>query len=155
MNVQSARAARQRGFTLVEILVVVAIISILMMVATPFYQSYSVQAKVGGEIGSMAPVKHLVTEHYLINDSWPVSNTEAGATEPESYGGTYLKSVAVTNTPIPGSIELLYDDTVLLALNGANTIIYYPVYNADGLVIGWACDEGTMTNRYRPGQCKN
>lgn len=151
MSDQPRRA--QRGFTLIEVLISVAIISILAMVGTPFYQAYSVRAKVGGDVVTMAPVKQLVIERYIVDDIWPVNNQQAGANDPITYFGNYVNSVTVTEQPVPGSIELNYDDTLLRVLSGKNTIVYYPVAGPNGSIASWQCDEGTMVDRYRPKQC--
>ena len=143
----------QRGFTLIEALITVAIISILAMVGTPFYQAYTVQAKVGGDLLTMAPVKQLVHEMYIVDGTWPATNEEAGANDPITYFGQYVNSVTVTDQPVPGSIELNYDASVLRQLGSNSTIVYYPVLNATGGIKTWHCDEGTMVDRYRPKQC--
>ncbi len=143
-----------RGFTLIEVLITVAIFSIIAMVATPFYQSYTVQAKVGGDLLTMAPVKQLIQERYIIDGIWPATNEDAGAKDPIAYFGNYVDSVTIVDQPRPGSIELNYDDTVLRALAGKTTIVFYPVLSPSGEIATWHCDEGTMIDRYRPKQCR-
>jgi prepilin-type N-terminal cleavage/methylation domain-containing protein len=145
----------QRGFTLIEALITVAIISILAMVSTPFYQAYTVQAKVGGDLLTLAPVKQLVNEQYIVDGTWPMTNEDAGAKDPIAYFGNYVNSVTIVDQPTTGSIELNYDDTVLRALAGKTTIVFYPVLSPNGQIATWNCDAGTMIDRYRPKQCRS
>jgi len=141
----------QYGLTLLEVLIVFAILSILGVMATPVFHGYKLKAKVGAGIVTMAPVKSLVTEYYMLNDNWPMSNKEAGARAPESYSGNNVVSVTITDTPVPGAIVLHYDYTTLRMLGNNNTLIYYPVTNDS--VITWKCDAGTVDAKYLPSNC--
>ena len=155
MNASVPRSKRnhQNGLTLIEILVVVAIISVIGMVGTPLYQNYKVRTKVGSSLVTMTPVQRLATEYFILNESWPSNNTEAGAKSPETYALNYLTRVAISDIPQPGSIVLTYDNTTLRMLGNKNTIIYYPTTDAYGYII-WHCDEGTLIDQYRPANCR-
>ena len=61
----------QAGLTLIEVLVVIAIASIIAMFGTPIYQGYQLKTKVGSSIVSSVPVQRLVTEYYILNENWP------------------------------------------------------------------------------------
>lgn len=145
--------ARQLGLTLIEVLTVVAILSILAMVSTPLYQGYQLRVKVGTGAATIAPVQRLATEYFMLNGSWPADNNEAGANAPDSYSINYLTSVAVTESPVPGSIVLTYDASQLRVLGSNNTLIYYPDVAANNGAITWKCDKGTIDDRYRPTNC--
>lgn len=142
----------QAGLSLLESLVVIAIISIVTMIGTPIYQNYALRTKVSGDLLAMDPVKKLVSEEYAINDIWPINNEQARAKEPTTYSGTYLQSVEVTNTPVDGSILLTYNVNVLPALTGRNTIIFYPTVTTTQVI--WSCDRGSIPKKYRPARCR-
>lgn len=147
-----APLVRQHGFTLLEILIVVAILSILMMVGTPLYQNYALRAKVSAELPLMDPLKKRVSEVFVLEDRWPLSNEDAGALQATGYNGQYLQSVEVTDDPVDGSLLLTYDTSALRALTGQNTIIFYPVLTSNRIT--WECDEGTVPSKYRPVRCR-
>lgn len=146
---------RQNGLTLIELLIVFAIISIIAVIGTPLYQGYRLKAKIGTGIVTMAPLQRLSTEHFFLNGSWPADNLEAGAKTPETYAANFVTSVTLTDTPSPGSIMLTYDNTALRALGNRNTIAYYPDVSSGNGGITWKCDAGTMDTRYRPSNCRS
>jgi len=140
----------EAGFTLLEILIAMAIVSILAMVAVPYYQDYRTRAKVAGDFGLIEPVKNRVMEAHMMMGSWPVDNDSASVDAPETYHGQYLQSVEVSDQPRPGSLKLTYD---IPALGGNNTIIFYPQQGGSGSV-SWKCDKGSMADNFRPNQCR-
>ena len=144
--------SNQRGLSLIEILAVVAIISILGVVSTPLYQQYRLKTKVGVGITTMAPIQSLATEHFMLHGFWPADNSEAGAHAPDFYEKNFLTSVALTDSPAPGSIVLTYNSSILKRLGNDNTLIYYPE-ESNGYIT-WKCDKGTLMNRYRPKICR-
>ena len=144
--------SNQRGLSLIEILAVVAIISILGVVSTPLYQQYRLKTKVGIGITTMAPVQSLATEHFMLHGFWPADNAEAGAHAPDIYAKNFLTSVALTDSPAPGSIVLTYNSSILKRLGNDNTLIYYP--DESNGYITWKCDKGTLMDRYRPKNCR-
>ena len=145
--------SHQRGLTLIEILVVLTIISVLGMLATPLYQGYRLRTKVGLGVTTMAPVQRLAAEHFILEGRWPADNAEAGARAPDTYTVNFVTSVAITDSPVPGSIEITYDNSRLRMLGNDNTLIYYPEASSD-TSITWSCDRGSMNNRYRPANCR-
>jgi len=64
-----------------------------------------------------------------------------------------VTSVTITDSPVPGSIEITYDNSRLRMLGNDNTLIYYPEASSD-TSITWSCDRGSMNNRYRPANCR-
>ncbi|ENW1974613.1 pilin, partial [Neisseria gonorrhoeae] len=88
----------QKGFTLIELMIVIAIVGILAAVALPAYQDYTARAQVSEAILLAEGQKSAVTEYYLNNGKWPANNTSAGvASSPTDIKGKYVKSVTVTN----------------------------------------------------------
>ncbi|EPI7041049.1 pilin, partial [Neisseria gonorrhoeae] len=86
----------QKGFTLIELMIVIAIVGILAAVALPAYQDYTARAQVSEAILLAEGQKSAVTEYYLNNGEWPENNGDAGvASSPTDIKGKYVKSVTV------------------------------------------------------------
>ncbi|HGL9171030.1 TPA: pilin, partial [Neisseria gonorrhoeae] len=87
----------QKGFTLIELMIVIAIVGILAAVALPAYQDYTARAQVSEAILLAEGQKSAVTEYYLNHGEWPKDNTSAGVASASDIKGKYVKSVTVTN----------------------------------------------------------
>ncbi|EMS1351534.1 pilin, partial [Neisseria gonorrhoeae] len=88
----------QKGFTLIELMIVIAIVGILAAVALPAYQDYTARAQVSEAILLAEGQKSAVTEYYLNNGEWPANNGDAGvASSPTDIKGKYVKEVEVKN----------------------------------------------------------
>ncbi|HGG9756700.1 TPA: pilin [Neisseria meningitidis] len=87
----------QKGFTLIELMIVIAIVGILAAVALPAYQDYTARAQVSEAILLAEGQKSAVTEYYLNHGKWPKNNTSAGVASSSEIKGKYVKSVEVKN----------------------------------------------------------
>ncbi|HEZ7174176.1 TPA: pilin [Neisseria meningitidis] len=88
----------QKGFTLIELMIVIAIVGILAAVALPAYQDYTARAQVSEAILLAEGQKSAVTEYYLNHGEWPANNSSAGvATSASDIKGKYVQSVTVAN----------------------------------------------------------
>ncbi|HFC7525860.1 TPA: pilin [Neisseria meningitidis] len=87
----------QKGFTLIELMIVIAIVGILAAVALPAYQDYTARAQVSEAILLAEGQKSAVTEYYLNHGIWPKNNTSAGVATSTDIKGKYVKSVEVKN----------------------------------------------------------
>ncbi|EMT1787538.1 pilin [Neisseria gonorrhoeae] len=87
----------QKGFTLIELMIVIAIVGILAAVALPAYQDYTARAQVSEAILLAEGQKSAVTEYYLNNGTWPKDNASAGVASSSSIKGKYVKQVEVKN----------------------------------------------------------
>ncbi|HFB6399658.1 TPA: pilin, partial [Neisseria gonorrhoeae] len=85
----------QKGFTLIELMIVIAIVGILAAVALPAYQDYTARAQVSEAILLAEGQKSAVTEYYLNHGIWPEDNTSAGVASPSDIKGKYVESVTV------------------------------------------------------------
>ncbi|HEZ6093986.1 TPA: pilin [Neisseria meningitidis] len=87
----------QKGFTLIELMIVIAIVGILAAVALPAYQDYTARAQVSEAILLAEGQKSAVTEYYLNHGEWPANNSSAGVATSANIKGKYVQSVTVAN----------------------------------------------------------
>ncbi|HFC5131864.1 TPA: pilin, partial [Neisseria gonorrhoeae] len=96
----------QKGFTLIELMIVIAIVGILAAVALPAYQDYTARAQVSEAILLAEGQKSAVTEYYLNHGIWPKDNTSAGVASPASnIKGKYVKEVKVENGVVTATMK--------------------------------------------------
>ncbi|HFC7982117.1 TPA: pilin [Neisseria meningitidis] len=94
----------QKGFTLIELMIVIAIVGILAAVALPAYQDYTARAQVSEAILLAEGQKSAVTEYYLNHGIWPKNNTSAGVASSSTIKGKYVKEVTVANGVITATM---------------------------------------------------
>ncbi|HFC1832578.1 TPA: pilin, partial [Neisseria gonorrhoeae] len=87
----------QKGFTLIELMIVIAIVGILAAVALPAYQDYTARAQVSEAILLAEGQKSAVTEYYLNHGKWPENNDSAGVASSDKIKGKYVEKVEVAN----------------------------------------------------------
>ena len=139
----------QKGFTLIELMIVVAIIGILAAVAIPAYQDYTVRAKVTEGLSLASGGKTSVSEYFSSNGSLPTTNTQAGMALSTSITGNNVRSVNITGS---GIIEVTFSGATGSPIVG-KVIRLTPVTSAGKIV--WSCSKGaTVDGRYRPSSCR-
>ncbi|MBH6090990.1 pilin [Neisseria meningitidis] len=94
----------QKGFTLIELMIVIAIVGILAAVALPAYQDYTARAQVSEAILLAEGQKSAVTEYYLNHGIWPGDNNSAGVATSTDIKGKYVKEVKVANGVITATM---------------------------------------------------
>lgn len=130
----------QQGFTLIELMIVVAIIGILAAVAIPAYQDYTKKAKAAELLNAAAPAKAAVSEYIVANNTLPSNGTQAGF----SSVSTNLVSAVKWNS---GKIEVEGKGD----LSGL-TITLTP--KLSGAAVLWKCGSSGNKAKYAPGSCK-
>ena len=132
----------QQGFTLIELMIVVAIIGILAAIAIPAYQDYTIRAQVSEGMNLSAAAKAAVTEFFQDRGIFPNNNIDAGLSAANTISGNYVASVTVAAGT--GQITMAYANTgqqeANAAINGA-TLILSPLTNAGS--VDWNCRGGT------------
>jgi type IV pilus assembly protein PilA len=139
----------QKGFTLIELMIVVAIIGILAAVAIPAYQDYTVRTKVAEGISLASGAKTTVSETRLSLGTYPgASNASYGMAAAASIKGNNVSSVSVGAS---GVITVTYSNDA--AIQG-KTMILTPTVGAGGIT--WSCKNGspTVATKYRPANCR-
>ncbi|HEZ7001378.1 TPA: pilin [Neisseria meningitidis] len=95
----------QKGFTLIELMIVIAIVGILAAVALPAYQDYTARAQVSEAILLAEGQKSAVTEYYLNHGKWPSDNSAAGVASASDIKGKYVQKVEVNNGVITAEMK--------------------------------------------------
>ncbi|ENS9291216.1 prepilin-type N-terminal cleavage/methylation domain-containing protein, partial [Neisseria gonorrhoeae] len=95
----------QKGFTLIELMIVIAIVGILAAVALPAYQDYTARAQVSEAILLAEGQKSAVTEYYLNHGKWPEDNTSAGVASASEIKGKYVQKVEVNNGVVTAEMK--------------------------------------------------
>ncbi|MBH2423601.1 pilin, partial [Neisseria meningitidis] len=95
----------QKGFTLIELMIVIAIVGILAAVALPAYQDYTARAQVSEAILLAEGQKSAVTEYYLNHGEWPSNNTSAGVASSTDIKGKYVEKVEVAKGVITAEMK--------------------------------------------------
>ncbi|HGG9794141.1 TPA: pilin [Neisseria meningitidis] len=95
----------QKGFTLIELMIVIAIVGILAAVALPAYQDYTARAQVSEAILLAEGQKSAVTEYYLNHGIWPKNNTSAGVASSSKIKGKYVEKVEVANGVVTAEMK--------------------------------------------------
>ena len=134
----------QKGFTLIELMIVVAIIGILAAIALPAYQDYTKRTHVSEGLTLASGAKASVTEYYSSQGKFPTKNASAGLAAAADIKGNAVTSVEVAS----GKITITYNDKVT---NGA-TLNLSPITGAGG--VQWSCKGGSVIAKYRPSNCR-
>ena len=137
----------QQGFTLIELMIVVAIIAILAAIALPAYQDYVTRSQVSEGISLATGAKVAIATYYADTGEFPPDNPAAGMSDPGSINGKYVSSVTVDDT---GTISVVFSGSASAKISG-QTLTMQVHDNAGSL--SWEC--GGLPNNYMPSTCRN
>jgi type IV pilus assembly protein PilA len=145
---------QQKGFTLIELMIVIAIIGILAAIAIPAYQDYIVRSKVSEGLNMAGAAKLAVAETYDSTGVFPDDNDKAGLPTAGSITGSYVQSITVTSTGShTGLVDIFYNSSVGGNPSANVTHMFLTGTPSQGSM-KWVCTGG-MVNKYRPANCRN
>ncbi len=137
----------QQGFTLIELMIVIAILGILMAIAIPAYQDYTVRTKVGELMTMAAPAKLAIAESLSSTGVMPANSAEAGYSFPGAT--SFVTSVVIAGGGVVNVTSGVGDAPGVLSLVGTPTAV-----GSKQLV--WACDGAgtTIEEKFLPSKCR-
>ena len=137
---------KQQGFTLIELMIVVAIIGILAAVAIPAYQDYIVRARVTEGLSLSTAGKTAVSEYFSSQGTLPTDNTSAGLATSEDISGNSVDKVEINNL---GAIVITFSTPAI-----ANSTLELRPSTGAGKIV-WDCMAGgNLEAKYRPSSCR-
>ena len=139
----------QKGFTLIELMIVVAIVGILAAIALPAYQDYTIRARVSEAAAAAGACKTAVAEFYASNAALPTSEAQAGCSGTEAATQFVASTIVGANGVI--TVSLSTDSRLGGATGGTLTLT--PDTNGNANVIAtWGCSGSPA--KYMPGTCR-
>jgi type IV pilus assembly protein PilA len=139
----------EKGFTLIELMIVVAIIGILAAIAVPMYLDYSVRSQVANGINLASGAKAAVTEYYQDQGAYPTTNTMAGVEQAANITSQYVTGVQVGGA---GVIRVTFGNDVNTKILNAQ-LIMTPADNLGS--VAWACTgDATLVDKWLPPACR-
>lgn len=139
---------RSNGFTLIELMIVVAIIAVLSAIAIPAYRDYVVRTQASEGLVIATGAKAAIWEYLTNKGEFPSSNKSAGLPKASSLAGKYVSSVEVTTG---GVVQIAFEKTETNDSLRDKNLMLSPI-NTGGSV-AWACN-GSIEPRFLPTSCR-
>jgi type IV pilus assembly protein PilA len=142
----------QKGFTLIELMIVVAIIAILAAIAISQYQDYVIRSQVSEGSSLSDGMKTAVAEFYNNTGRFPSTNASAGLATANTIVGNYVNQVNAAG----GQIIAMYSSTAPRKANSAInglTLTFSPVTSSGS--ISWNCKKNSLSDKWVPQICRN
>ncbi|HEZ2338269.1 TPA: pilin [Neisseria meningitidis] len=144
--------AIQKGFTLIELMIVIAIVGILAAVALPAYQDYTARAQMSEALTLAEGQKSAVVEYYSDNGTFPNSNTSAGIAASNEIKGKYVASVKVEGNASVASITATMNSSNVNKDIKGKTLVLVSKQNSGSF--SWECKKGSVDEKFLPSTCR-
>jgi type IV pilus assembly protein PilA len=141
---------KMQGFTLIELMIVVAIIAILAAIALPAYQDYVIRSQVSEGAVLSDGAKTAVAEYYSNRGSAPTDNASAGLAASNSISGKFVYAVNVANGKITATFSATAPQRANTKISGS-TLIFSPTFSGGSTL--WTCSSAIST-KYLPVICR-
>lgn len=139
----------QQGFTLIELMIVVAIIGILAAIAVPMYLDYTVRSQIAEGLNLSGGVKSGATEFYQDRGVFPTNNTQAGVEAAANIQGKYVSSVSV----VDDVITIQYGNDANVQIFGETVTLTADTTTAGS--VKWVCASGgVIQDKHLPAACR-
>ena len=141
-----------KGFTLIELMIVVAIIAILAAIALPAYQDYVIRSQVSEGSVLSDGAKTAIAEYYSNKGTAPTDNASAGLASSLSITGKYVKSLSVTSGVIATVFSMASPQRANSSIDGS-TLTFTPTFGATAGSTVWTCSSG-IASKWLPTICR-
>ncbi|MDE2150030.1 MAG: pilin [Gammaproteobacteria bacterium] len=152
---------QQQGFTLIELMIVIAIIGILAAIAIPAYQDYVIRSQVSEGLSLADGAKTAVAEFFTNHGTWPSNNASAGLAKNTSITGKYVSQLDVNGTGTAGQIQVKFSSTSPQQANAKIDglfLVLSPISNSttNAGSVAWTCSNANtnIPDKYLPSSCR-
>ena len=149
LNNMTMQTRNQGGFTLIELMIIIAIIAILLNLAMVSYKDYLVRSKISSGLILAASAKSAVTEHYANQGTMPEDNADAGLAPANNITNDYVVSLSVGTAPTTGTITITYG---MPELDAGDSILLSP--DTTSGAVRWTCLSNNMPRTMLPSSCR-